>query len=71
MTAAEAADILKRCSIIDLVKLVAIKAAAEAESGGAHSQSYECAVRVNDGATMVARVRITKKRPSRKAGLAP
>jgi hypothetical protein len=62
MTGVEAADILKRCSLIDLVKLVAIKAAAD---GDVSTQKYVCEATIANsptGATMVATVRITPKR---------
>ena len=62
MTGAEAADILKRCSLTDLVKLVAIKAAEGAKGGDVCSQGYTCEATVAGFPTMVARVRITKKR---------
>lgn len=70
MTGAEAADILKRTTTVDLVKLLAIKAADGMRRGdGSQTYQAEC---TTDGVaghiTAVVRVRITKKREPKRAG---
>ncbi len=65
--AKEAADLLKRCTLIDLVKLLACKAAGDGKRGETMSASFVAEATAKDGPTMVARVRITMKRNGRKA----
>lgn len=67
LTKAEAVDLLGRVTEFELAQLLALKSAASIAAGGP-TLSLEALAQAPGGPVVVARIRITKQRPKRKAG---